>query len=77
MTSLTDREKAVLAELVGGHPTATHWLSDSLGYGKNTAKTRLFMKKLERKGLVEGLSASQSLGGVRWWKITDSGRTQL
>lgn len=77
MTSLTDNEKAVLSALAKGYSTATHWLSVPLGNGNNTAKTRRFLKRLESKGLVQGISATQSFGGVRWWKITDEGRSQL
>jgi len=40
-----------------------------------TARTNRFMHKLRAAGLVEGLDGRH--GGIRWWRITDAGRTFL
>lgn len=61
-----------MAEGTGG-PIATHWLDTAAGCPGDTAKTRRFLVKLKRAGLVEGQAASRS-GRVFWWKITDAGR---
>lgn len=40
-----------------------------------TARTNRFMHKLREAGLAEGVDGRH--GGIRWWRITDAGRTFL
>lgn len=56
--------------------TATHWFAGACGYGKDTAKARRLLLRLQKRGLVKGVKASRT-GRVFWWCITEAGRDAL
>lgn len=67
---------AVLAQVgKAPGPIATHWMDRAAGCPGDTARTRRLLKRLEARGLVEGVSCGG--GSVRWWKITDAGMSAI
>lgn len=54
---------------------ATHWVAKACGYGKDTAKGRRLLKRLEKKECVVGIPYSN--GRVYAWRITDKGLAGL
>lgn len=78
---LSNKETAVaVLRVVAGSrleagPVATRWMNKAFGrtgIKHETQRTREFLHRLRRAELVEGLTGRD--GGVRWWKITDTGR---
>lgn len=77
--TLSLHDHLALRSLLGGYTTSTHHVANACGAadprwqrGAITARTRTMLKRLERCGLVEGVSFPG--GVVRWWRITDAGR---
>lgn len=72
---LTDPERIALDRVGDSDGSiATHWIAKRLG--TDCAKARRILKRLEKRGLVEGVAAPRS-GLVFWWKITAAGRQAL
>lgn len=74
---LSLQDHAALAYLSDGHTTATHHVARACGLTPcNAHRARTVLKRLERWGLVEGITAPHG-GAVYWWRITDAGRKAL
>lgn len=72
---LTDAERIALDRVADSEGSiATHWIAKRLG--TDCAKARRILKRLEKRGLVEGVAAPRS-GLVFWWKTTTAGRQAL
>lgn len=70
---------AALRYLSDGYSTATWLIARACGFDRvngcrATARARNILKTLERHGYVAGIRASWG-SDVRWWKITDAGRS--
>lgn len=68
-------DHTALTYLLTGDRTATHWIAGACGFKSHraTAQARTMLRRLERWGFVQGISATRS-SNVYWWKITDAGR---
>ncbi|AUW59412.1 hypothetical protein C1T17_16285 [Sphingobium sp. SCG-1] len=73
--NLSLADHTALTYLFTGNRTATHWVARACGFTSDraTAQARTMLRRLQRWGLVGGVSASRS-GNVYWWTITDAGR---
>jgi len=72
---LTRDEHVALAYLAEGRCAATCRVAQTLWSprARSTALARTLLRRLQRWGLVQGVTAPDG-GNVFWWQITDAGR---